>query len=229
MDVTRRLSLLLPAWLGILAAGQGLPPRTSVGDYPAHENAANASIGVVRLRPDQVSQMFSADISKNYVVLEVAVYPKNSAAADVRLFDFGLRFGGEQETRPDTPDQASIPWRETRGIQDRIQTSEEVGVFVGTGTDPVTGQRTTRTGTYERVGVGVGTSSDHRFPDPPRGPDPRILEDKLAAKALPEGKTSHPIAGYLYFPQPTKKAKDGKLELTYSKDGTSFALSLPAK
>jgi len=173
--------------------------------------------------------MFSAEIAKNYVVLEVAVYPKNAAIVDVRLFDFGLRFGGEQETRPDTPDQASVPWRENRGIQDRIQTTEEIGVFVGTGTDPVTGQRTTRTGTYERVGAGVGTSPDQRFPDPPAGPNPRVLEDKLSAKALPEGKTSHPIGGYLYFPQPTKKAKDGKLELTYSKDGTSFALSLPAK
>jgi hypothetical protein len=229
MSTRRGLCLLLPVWFVIATADQALPPRSSADDYPAHQSAPNVSIGAIRVRPDQVSKMFSADIAKNYAVVEVALYPQNGATVDVRLFDFGLRFGGEQETRPDTPEQASVPWRENRRVQERVQTTEEVGVFVGTGTDPVTGRRTTSTGTYERVGVGVGTSPDQRFPDPPRGADSRILEDKLAAKELPEGKTGRAVAGYLYFPQPTKKLKDAKLELTYSKDGTSVALSLPAK
>jgi hypothetical protein len=229
MHTARCLSLLLALWPCARAAGQGLPLRGSPDDYSVHQNAPNAAIGANRLKPDQAAKIFSSDVARNYVIVEVALYPKGGTTIDVRLFDFGLRFGGEQETRPDTPEEAAVPWHENRGVPSRIQTTEEAGVFVATQKDPVTGRRVTNTGTYERVGVAAGAPPDQRFPDPPRGPDPRILEDRLRARALPEGNSTQPVAGYLYFPQPPKKAKDSKLDLTYSKDGSSVMLPLPAK
>src|SRR6516165_8338456 len=90
------------------AVGQALPPRSSPGDYPVHQDSPSAAIAAVRLKPDQVGKMFSSDVEKNYVVVEVAVYPNNGALVDVRLLDFALRFDGEQETLPDTPEDASL-------------------------------------------------------------------------------------------------------------------------
>jgi hypothetical protein len=173
--------------------------------------------------------MFSSDVEKNYVVVEVAVYPNNGALVDVRLLDFALRFDGEQETLPDTPEDASLPWREKSGIKERVAVTEEAGVFVATQKDPATGRRTTSTGAYEATGVAVGGPQGQPYPDPRKGPDPRVVADRLKARALPEGKTSRAVAGYLYFPQPPKKPKNPKLELTYSAGGSAVALVIPGK
>ena len=48
-------------------------------------------------------------------------------------------------------------------------------------------------------------------------------------KALPEGATSHAVAGYLYFPVYGKRKKTDALELEYTKDGAELNLALPAK
>jgi hypothetical protein len=182
----------------------------------------------VRLKPDQVAKMFSSDIEKHYVVMEVALYPQNGATVDVDRFDFGLRFGGKQETHPDAPEAAAVPWREKGRINERVAVTEQAGVFVATQKDQ-TGRRTTAAGAYDATGVAVGGPQSQPYPDPPRGPDPAVLEDRLKARELPEGKTSRAIAGYLYFPRPPKKPKDSKLELTYSKDGNAATLLAPGK
>jgi hypothetical protein len=219
------LTLALLPWA--LAAGQGLPPRSSPNDYPVHQRTLNATIAAVRMRPDQVTKTFSSEIDKNYVVVEVALYPQDGASIDVDLFDFGLRFGGEQETRPATPEEASVPWREKDSIGQRVTVTEQAGVYVAAQKDQ-TGRRTTTGGAYEATGVAVGGPQGQPYPDPHRGPDPRALEDRLKARSLPEGKTGRAVAGYLCFPRP-KKSKDSKLELTYSQDTTAIALVLPAK
>jgi hypothetical protein len=179
------------------------------------------------MRPDQVTKTFSSEIDKNYVVVEIALYPKDGETVDVNLFDFALRCGGEQETRPDTPEQASLPWRENGRINERVEVTEQTGVYVATQKDQ-TGRRTTSAGAYEATGVAVGGPQNQPYPDPPRGPDPRALADRLKTRSLPEGKTSRAVAGYLYFPR-LKRSKDSRLELTYSKDATAVALALPTK
>ena len=185
-----------------------------------------ASIAATRMNSDRAAKIFTPEIARNYVIVEVAVYPKDGETVDVRWFDFALRFGGQQETRPDTPQEAAAPWREKTGIKDKVQVTSETGVIVASQKDPVTGRRTTSVGTYEGVGVGVGQTP----PDPPApGPDPQVIEDRLRSRALPEGKTSQAVAGYLYFARPPKKPKDNSLVLTYSSDRTTVVLPLPIK
>jgi hypothetical protein len=175
---------------------------------------------------DRAAKIFTPETGRNYVVVEVAVYPKDGATVEVQWFDFAMRFGGQQETRPDTPQEAAVPWREKTGIKDNVQVTSEAGVIVASQKDPLTGRRTTSVGTYEGVGVGVGQPP----PDPhASGPDPRVIEDRLRALALPEGKTSQAVAGYLYFARPSKKPKDKSLDLIYSNDGASVDLPLPVK
>jgi hypothetical protein len=254
MRAIRSASFVLPLWLCVQAGDTGVTPRGAPANYPAHQETASASLAAARLKPDQVAKTFNAEIERNYIVVEVALYPKDGTSVDVTLFDFSLRFGGQQETRPDTPEQAAV-WREKDPIKDKVQVTSETGVVIGSQTDPVTGRRTTGVGTYEATGVAIGTRPpgecgadprcpdnrpdprtppggypDPRYPNPaPRGPDPRLVEDRLHALALPEVRTSKPVAGYLYFAKPQKKTKDNSLELLYSKSGSTVTLSLPAK
>jgi hypothetical protein len=112
-------------------------------------------------------------------------------------------------------------------------------------TDPVTGRRTgrrtNRTVAGTEVGVGIGGPA----PQPCRGydcgparwpcggldcepttplpplsqPSPvqtaNAISQDLWENSLPDGKTVHPVAGYLYFAKPERKAKDAAWELRY--------------
>jgi hypothetical protein len=229
MAPNRRVVLLAIAGLCLQAADTGLPPRASAADYAVHRSVPDAEIAAERLKADRVTKTFSSEIARDYVVIEVAVYPRNGTIIDVQLSDFALRFAGQQETHPDTPEEASAPLREAPGIKRPVEVTSETGVVVSTQKDPVTGRRTTDVGTYEATGVAVGNPQSNPLPSPSHGPDPRVLEDKLQAKALAEGKTDKAIAGYLYFPRPPKKPSNNLLELVYSKNSASLYLRFPAK
>ena len=54
------------------------------------------------------------------------------------------------------------------------------------------------------------------------------IEQELDNKALPEGRTPQAVAGYLYFPRPSKK-KNEELSLTwYAPQGNPVRLTLSA-
>ena len=227
--MTQNRRLVLFATVGVCLADTGLPPRPSAADYAVHRSMPDGEIAAERLKPDRVAKTFSSEIDRDYMVIEVAVYPQNGAIIDVQWFDFVLRFAGQQETRPDTPEEASVPLRERPGIKGPVEVTSETGVIVTTQKDPVTGRRSTSAGTYEGIGVAVGNPQPNPLPPASRGPDPRVLQDKLQAKALPQGKTGKAIAGYLYFPKPPKKPQNNLLELAYSKNNPPLNLPLPAK
>jgi hypothetical protein len=229
MTPNRRVVLFATAGFCLHAADTGLPPRARAADYAVHRNTPDAEIGAERLKLDHVAKTFSSEIARDYVVIEVAIYPRNGTIVDVQLYDFALRFARQQETRPDTPEEASAPLREAPGIKRPVEVTSETGVIVSTQKDPVTGRRTTDVGTYEATGVAVGNPQSNPSPPPSQGPDPRVLQDRLQAKALPERKTDKAIAGYLYFPKPPKKPSNNLLELVYSKTSAPLYLPLPAK
>jgi hypothetical protein len=229
MEPNRRVVLFATVGLCLHAADTGLPPRASAADYAVHQNAPDAEIAAERLRPDRAAKTLSPEIARDYVVIEVAVYPLSGAIVDVRLNDFALRFARQQETYPDTPEEASVPLGEAPGINRPIEVTSETGVIVGSAKDPVTGRRTTAVGGYETTGVIVGNPQSNPSPPPARGPDPRVVQDRLQVKALPQGKTDKAIAGYLYFPRPAKKPSNSLLELVYSKNGPQLYLAFPAK
>jgi hypothetical protein len=220
-------SLLLAA---VALAGDGRTPRSSSSDYPVHQDTDAATIAAVRVPPEQLNKNFPASFSRKYVVVEVAIYPK-AGAVDVVGSDFALvRVDGE--SHPDTAEEVAGLWRphttahpDTSSRGPHVTT--ETGVVLGSGTDPVTGRRTSGVGTYEGVGV-----SNAPAPAPPSSTgtsnaDADRMEAQLEKWSLPEGKTGSPVAGYLYFPVTTKGLK-GALELQYTHDGSTANLKLPA-
>jgi len=226
------LTAALTAALAILASAgdTGTRPRPSSADYPVSRPVKSATIGAVLVAPDQVKRIFPAEVSKKYVVVEVAIYPQVGEVVDIKSLDFGLKFGAGVVRYPSTPQDVASVWREKSDplAGHGVDVTTESGVGYGTGTDPTTGQRTRGWSTYEGVGVGVGRPSNAPPPSPP-GYNPDVIEAVAREKALPEGKAGDAVAGYLYFPLPSKKHKSDVLELRYTKDGSSVTLPLPAK
>lgn len=212
-------------------AGDGRTPRSSSADYPVHQDIKGATIAAIRVPAEQLNKTFPSDFAKKYVVVEVAIYPKDGATVDVAAMDFVLRLANS-ESRPDTPEEIAGLWRPHTAHPDvasKTHVTNETGVIVASGTDPVTGRRVTNTGTYERVGVSNGDDPNRPVQYPTGSSvDADRMEAQLAKWELQDGKTSSPVAGYIYFPVPAKKSK-GELELQYSREDASANLKLPAK
>jgi hypothetical protein len=70
--------------------------------------------------------------------------------------------------------------------------------------------------------------SPHQIPSPPRygtGPDSQSLAQKLRRLALPMGRISQPLAGYLYFPIPKRQSHEATGLEYIPVDGASIRLS----
>jgi hypothetical protein len=216
------------------AAGEsGLQPRPSSSDYPVSKTAKEAAIGALLAPGDQVKKILPDEISRKYVVVEVAIFPQDGSDVDVTSLDFALKFGPDDIRYPSTPHDVAGVWKEKQPSlpSHGPEVHGETGVTYGSGNDPVNG-RTRGWSTYEGVAVSNGHPSDAPAVDAPPPPppyDPYVVEARAKEKALPEGQTSRAVAGYLYFPRSTKKRKNTPLELRYSKDGDVVTLSLPTK
>ena len=212
----------------VVAADSGLQPRPSSSDYPASKTAKAATIGALLAPADQVKKILPDEISRKYIVVEVAVYPQDGSPVDVSPLDFALKFGPDDVRYPSTPREVAALWKENTPSLPKhgVEVHGETGVTYSSGNDPVNG-RTRGTSTYE--GVAVSNGPPQEAPPAPPPYDPYVVEAKAKEKALPDVQTSQAVAGYLYFSRSTKKHKNAALELQYSKDGEVVSLPLRTK
>jgi len=219
---------LATVFLTSLAAADdtGVAPRAKPSDYPAHEKVKTTVLAAALVPPDQAKKMFSSEISKAYIVVEVAVYPGAGQSFDVDRLDFSLN-SSDQVLHASNPRDVANPWQDKHaGIPSRgPNVSAETGVEVAHGTDPVTGRPRTSVATYEGVAVSNYPRPDDPAPPAPRGNSDQSAAQKVRDMALGQGLTSKPVAGYLYFRYSGKK-RDG-LTLNYSNDDLSVDLKLP--
>lgn len=220
-----------------VASDNGVPPRRSASDYPVQQNvktpAGLAAVGAAIVPADQVRKMFSSDISRDYIVVEVAMYPADGKSFEADRYDFGLKITdgskGDRVAHADSPSDVALPPYEKRpdlgGPESKVNVTQEAGVAVARSNDPYYGKRTS-VGTYEGTTVSNGPAP--RAQPAPDGVDRRAIEAKLRDKALPDGPAAKPVAGYLYFPA-SKKHKNDALELQYTKGDVELDLRLPAK
>jgi len=214
--------VLVGALLAI-AGDQGVAPRASASDYDAHQSAGEATLAASVLPAKQIEKLFSSRIAKDFIVVEVAIYPGTGQTFDVDWFDFGLR-SGDTVAHVERPRDVAMAWPEkTGGVGDKpVTVITDAGVAYGRVSDS-TGHHS-ELGTYENIGV----TNDPRAATPPKpGPDPQIVEARVRDKMIPEGTASAPVAGYLFFPQLKKRRKADMAELQWSKDHASAALRLP--
>src|SRR5689334_13565137 len=217
---------VLLALAATLFAETGLRPRASASDYPARQTGAAAGVGAALLAPEEVKKLFAVDLTKmGYVVVELAIYPERTV--DVATRDFLLRVTSSGSTmRPVAPSVIAARLDDKKHPSQPPKVPERVQVYtggtIGYESGGYNGRRTH--GVYTEAGVGVGVGGPGA-PPPPPPPPPRSGKDQdalsvqadLEYSALPEGRIDHPVAGYLYFPAPPKKAA---VDLTwYSPDG----------
>ena len=232
----------------LTAASPGIRPRADAQSYPAHQEQADYSIGAVLVPSEQVKKMFKLDLNHaGYVVVEVGVFPAAGKDVDLYPSDFTLSVGDKSAAlRPVSADTVA---ELVAGRPDRPRTTSpgdvntSIGASVGhvSYPDPVTGRQRSGTITETDAGVGVGGPAprpcrgydcDSTGPVPPSSqPSPvqtaNAISQDLWEKSLPDGKTVHPVAGYLYFPKPAKKSKDAAWELRYENAGGKTQLLLP--
>ncbi len=219
---------------------RGVPARSTPGEYPAHFESNGTTYAAALISGDEVKHIFAFDISKSYVVFEVAAYPANASRPSIDPSNFLLRIAQsgdflhpvDSETVASVIQHKNLPRPPSKVPP--VVASTEVGYE--TGRDPYTGQRVH--GTYTNTQVGVGTGRD---PGPPPSPSPggypqdrELLENQLWDKSFPTGDVVRPTAGYLYFPSSLlKKKSNGGYELQYlaldAAASEKIQLQIPAK
>jgi len=247
------------AAVGLLATDHsGVRPRGAAKDYPAYDSAEGFTIAASVVPAGKVKRQLSPNLVKaGYTVLEIAVYPDPGKEVDVFAGDFTVRVGSNPNAaNAETPimvvqsieadqhmDQPRIPDRA------QVHGEQTIGVSTG-GRDPVTGRRYPG-GVYTETGVGVGVGNprvgdpplaDPRYPSgDPRNPDAngggslpatgQSLGDKLAEKALPDGRTMKAVAGYVYFPEVSPRLVNSNepYHLNYAGPNGHVDLTVPAK
>jgi hypothetical protein len=220
----RRIALMCFA-TGLLLASNGMRPRGSPADYPAHLISDGVTIAAAVVPPSEVRKRFATDLNGGgYTVIEVALYPESGREVDVSAGDFMLSAAGESSAI------SPVSARSIAGVLDRKNSPRhrdtDVDVTIGyeTGTDPVTGRRIN--GVY--TGVGVANGPAGTLGPPLAGPDPWTMQQELEERSLPEGKITKPVAGYLYFPKLSKKSKSAGYDLIYYGANSRVRLLIPA-
>lgn len=208
---------------------KGTVPRATPDKYEAHAEHDGVGVGATLLTPTQARKVFSAEIDRCCMVVEVAIYPQKDGLAEVSLNDFALRIAGKDIAS--RPSSAEVVAGKLQRQAETPPHGPDVGGSVGVGQgrydeiDPVTGQRRTVRTVTTGAGVGVGIGGP---PPPPRpgssDEERRALELELKEKGLPEGNTAVPVSGYIYFSLSQKK--NAKYQLEYTLDGGKVVLPL---
>ena len=194
------------------AGPRGTVPKTSAGQYAAHAEHDGTKIGAALMSPDEVRRVFGFDVDRSCIIVEVALYPPDDKERKVLLSDFSLRIAGtDTAVKPSTASVVATNWRQELRVQQDVKTELDGEVAFGPGLVHLAGQVR-----FEKVDSPAYPASEK---------DAATLEAELTDKGLPEGKTSSPVAGYLYFPVLQGK-KHAALRLDYETNGSSVILEL---
>jgi hypothetical protein len=226
---------MLAAALLLATDHPGVRPRAAAKDYPAYESADGITIAAAVVPAAKVQHQLSREmVTAGYIVLEIAVYPGPGKFVNVSSDNFSMTVESSPDAvRAETPEVVassidSDKRMDPPRIPSRVQVhgEETVGVSTG-GRDPVTGRRYPSS-VYTESGVGVGVG-DPGMGDPPQGISQSVY-DKLQQKALPEGRTTKAVAGYVYFPKisPRLANSTDPYHLTYQGPTGPLHLTVPA-
>ena len=189
---------------------KGVPAKPAASDYAAQAKGQHATFAASLLPAKEAEHLFAFDISKTYLVFEVACYA--DSAADTKLsraaFVVKANAAGDavHNAEPDTV-ASTIQRQNEPAIPSSHDTHVVTAATVGYehGTDPYNGRPVS--GVYGGGSVGVENGGPDRYPQP-RDPKPggtsedrRMLEAQLRARSLPEGAVHQSVAGYLFFSQ----------------------------
>jgi hypothetical protein len=190
-------------------APQGTQPKAKPDDYEVHAQAGDSGIGA-----EFMVHSFSGEgqtyIAKDYLVVEVALFPAQGNSVEIRDGAFGLRINAKKTLLPETPYMVASElqhpdWQEAGPHVEAGAGAGNAGVIFGAP------PRSTIPG-VEQPGS--------RLPpqDNPSGVEkqPPVPADVLVVTAaLPEGGHKGPVSGFLYFRYSGKISAVKSLVLVY--------------
>ncbi|MFN7932860.1 MAG: hypothetical protein U0R19_06005 [Bryobacteraceae bacterium] len=203
--------------------------RHKATDWPSHATLTKASIGAEYM----VRSVMHPDgnvVVRDYLMVEVAVYPNAREEFVVSHQHFTLRINGKKAAIfPQTPGMVAASLK-----YDDWEMRPHVIAGGGAGNTGVVLGRPQQTERFPGDPAGR-----NRLPKPPTAPEPEDrsgLEKDKAPKAKPdeivvsaalqEGPVSKPRRGYLYYAQKGKGESFKKVELIYSGPAGEAVISL---
>jgi hypothetical protein len=203
---------------------KGTIPLPKATLYSTHSEMNGAAVGATLLTADQVRDNFASNVDGCCVVVEIALYPSVSKPLNVSLNDFVLKIRDtDVMTKPSSAKVVAASLVGKAGSDRDVKVSPSHGTTSSRGYDPVTG--TSGTGITQTTSVIVGVShpgAGSASSDEER----KTVEAELTEKGIPEGTTSSPVAGYVYF-HVSPKRRNSAYQLEYTSDKTKVALALP--
>jgi hypothetical protein len=174
-----------------LAWGQGTTPKSKIEDYEVHAAGIGAEFMVHSLLTQDQSM-----VVKDYLLLEVALYPPKRELVRSDPAAFALRINGKTVPHA-TPQMVGL------GMRDLLTVRQSQPPPTGRWPVPRSPVPMPQPPTQEdRAGI-----------DRPERVPPHEL---VVRAALPEGSFDGPVSGYLYFPYKGKTASIQSLDLIYN-------------
>ncbi|MBZ5593263.1 MAG: hypothetical protein LAP39_13560 [Acidobacteriia bacterium] len=224
MRATLALALLFAACL----CGQ-IVVKEKPEDYPVHAASRATAIGaeyLVHSIPTHSQTFFARD----YLVVEVAVFPARGEPVEINTNTFTLRLNGRKEILyRDTPGFVAASLRYPDWEQPHPHTEVQAGAGnagVILGRPPVVGRF-----------PDDPTPGQNRLPAPPKAPtpderagidrdEPQTPDEAVAQYGLPDGRIEKPVSGYIYFHFRGKTKSIKSLDLVYEDNAGSVTLKL---
>jgi hypothetical protein len=199
----------------VVFAQSGTDPKSKAEDYEVHGQSKYTDIGA-EFMVHSFSGQGTMYIAKDYLVVEVALFPVKGGIITVSGSQFALRVNGKK-IAPAPPRIVSQSLQHPDW-----QTGPHLEGGAGLGNTGVILGRPRPT----QVPPSGPGEPQSRVPTQPRVPGPGIPDDiqseprlpaheLLAKTALPEGPFRGPVSGFLYFPYKGKTSSIKALELLY--------------
>jgi hypothetical protein len=209
-----RLVWILAAAVAAFAQ-DGTTPKASPADYPVHGTSGGTGIGTEYM-VHSFSRGEASYLAKDYLVVEVALFPAEGQPIELRNADFLLRINGrKQELLPQPAEMvaASLAHPEWRTADPHVELEGGVGNHTAVYGAPIPSRQP------------YPTDPRTQQPPIPQAPkdDPSGIEHTppvraevlLVEVALPQGAQKWPVSGFLYFPYTGRPASIKSLELIY--------------
>jgi hypothetical protein len=207
-------TLCLVVFAAAAFAQQGTTPKGSAEEYPVHGQDGTTGIGAEYM-VHSFSRGDAVYLAKDYLVVEVALFPAAEQPIEVNFADFALRVNGKKQTLQ--PVAASMvaaslthpEWSNRPGVEAVAGAGNGQVIF---GRPPVS-----------RIpGNTDPNAQGPTIPQVPKEnpggiePQPREKPEALVVDtALPDGAQKRAVSGFLYFAYAGRTASIKSLELVY--------------
>lgn len=203
----------------------GSKPRPKPADYEVQAHLPDADLGVDYL-VQSVPNGEDSLVVDDYLVVEIAVYPKSHEGATVNVARLGLRLNGKKDVVLAQAPAAVISSIKYEGSALRPRAMATAGVG---DTGIILGRPTP----VERF-PGDPRVASGRLPPRPEAPaNPAGVKrvgispaETIQTLSLPEGQTKHPVSGYVYFPYTGKLKSLKSVELLIQSDSDPIVVRL---